>query len=362
MVSRTQLIIITVLLVIGIAGPIASMIARQHQTENKDVGENTAPPTVFTPIEKYYARTNCTIVEMYPQLFAIGVSDYGNRKEIEQALLAIDGVKSVNITRTENEGSEGLYRYDFVIECNSSSSLEYVSYKAGKIISFKGIKLASPIVATALLQLPDKVVLDDKTMDISSKSSVKGIVYPFTKPLEKTKCDVEMEVSEGKIKKIVAVESYRQYMPSYEIVKAEVNGTIENITEKVVEIEVENSTNKTVFERTFEESNGYNVDVKRMKEQNKTYFILKTDYENPLFEASFSYPVVDTYYLADIRIPDIVEVNGTKYNVSLFSTLKDKKVYNETEGNVTVDLLIQTLFGDIVSLYGSVKEPNLEVP
>lgn len=206
MATRNQLIIVTAICFLGLMGPMYFFFEPgQKALEENATASLPTEPGYFIPSSSYSAKLSASIDYKQPVLVAKGTADIANAKALELAIKPIPGVKSVNVTKSDNPGSGGLYLLSFVVELNDGNDGARVGYLLPKRL--KGVAITE-IAQPASITLPGEVTMVSQSgaeRNISTAdASVNALVFAYAKQGESYDFNAALHEAAG-LKSITAL-------------------------------------------------------------------------------------------------------------------------------------------------------------
>ncbi len=368
MKKQTAIIIITAITVIGLAmGPAASMLAKDQPEENQTDQANQKRPSgpgYITPLKEYKAQATTNVTRVMPAIIASATSNYGDRNELKEDIMSIRGVKNASVSRKENPGEEGLYKFDIRIDTTNHSMNERVNYylkqKIGEKLDF-GTK-----VSIAQLSVPKEVNATRKETGQMEKISledrnVTAMIYPHTNPGDSNTFMFTISMQGNQIKQIMAREGRKMYLPPTETWQTHKTFKIVEITGKEILAGFGNKTNTTELQQNLKEQ-GYNASVRQLPSENYP-LKLAIEYAQNLSEPGVKGNVTARYTLGKISLPNSItaskdnetkEFNLTGFNSTSFRTKKEV----EKGGKRNFLLKLETSFDDLRKVSAEIMEQD----
>ncbi|MBN3037338.1 MAG: hypothetical protein JW834_02740 [Candidatus Diapherotrites archaeon] len=395
MVSKNGLLVVSAILVVSLAVPLASMLTESAAPEAEEPVSSDAPPAVLIQIEEFSAVSSGTVLSVQPVLITTATSDLG-AQALREAIASLPGVQNVSLQQSENPGSEGLYKYDVTVTTASQADNERVSFLLTSLVS--GADFLPP-ASPAVIGLPK--VLEARngrgsTEFIEFENNVTtGYVYGFTHVGDEQLFNLEIQRSGGRIA-VMAVEAVRPYSPSVEEHEAVVAARIVEVTGEGVERHLpfgEGVDTKALFDQygvgvAFDEGLPFFTvsaddvgSVRSVLVENNVSFsessglllVSSGDYsisfiKSLLPEASVEEPhgtlwvegsplpsglpgvLVREYDMATITLPEVVLADGIAFNLSGGNILARQRVPKGAAGELNVTAVFKTAFGVVVSI------------
>lgn len=223
-IPRIYLLIMTVMLTVGLAGPVLSVFVGGPTQQPEPTPEAAQDPNAQIPqpqfirtVSEYSGIMQGTIIDVQDRFVAIGVSDLPNSDELEDRVGQIEGVDTVNVVREVNTGEEGLYVYTFQIFVDTPDLIEFVAFKMSRELSEVSF---SQMAVPATIELPETFNLTDsntgeiKEVDLTARNAdVVAVIFPYSKLGDTHEYSVVIGYSSGRIANVQAVEQFYPFTP-----------------------------------------------------------------------------------------------------------------------------------------------------
>ena len=396
METRTKWIIfMAIILAISLLWPLAYMM-RGHRVNNQanQSNQSNSGPITITPLERYIANVNGTVTSVGSTIHAVAFGNAGSREEIESEIGNWTGVKSVNVTRVESNDPNYMYQFDIQINLTNWTNAERIGFWLSKKID---LTLKSALVDVNV-SLPDNMTFQNmETKEIRvlpAPQNLKAFGYTYVKP-GKNPVYVYLEMSGGQVRRALAIAGSQFYIPPMENVFESLSGNITKLDKSVVmasvgfgktvnatelskewnasvqffpdnEIVCENATIPSGINYTlvngkqvikFNNSSDPNSITSRIKGNcdiisGKLRVEAGPDKLDSIeSNVSSIASVEDAYYLATVKIPDYIEINGEKQK-SPTQFVDNVKTYKKS-GSLNFTARITEAFGVVIGVsYG----------
>jgi hypothetical protein len=348
MVSRNQLIIVTAIVFLGLMGPI-SYFFQPGATEPAETQTTTTPTSTgyLTPVNALSGSSTAVIEFKEPRLSATAYSDFANVADIEATVLAIPGVKSVEITKEDNPGGEGLYQFTFDVGMNHGSDGMKVMYLLSRrvtSIEFSEFSQLATIILPTTITLTSITGAEEEITTVDA--AVTALVFPYAEEGQEYEFSITSKES-GAMKQILAL--MRASAPDYPVTTEEfdVKATVNSVNSYGLEAEVPQGVdvNSTLLS---EELGAQAFYIPPMTNDSNATGFLQIMSDHRIDHASVPGTVVSEFSLSDITIPDTVG----NYSTADFASLPDRKMPADAEPGDVVDSVVtlSVLFGEVDSV------------
>ncbi len=384
--TRTKWIIfMAVVLGFSVLWPLSYMLRGTHIAKANETNQ-TNNQNILRPLTEYSANFQANVTEVFPELFATGYSNYGDPKKIEKIIKSWDGVDSVNVTRLESRDPNYMYQFLIKVNLTSPDDNDRIGFWLKKKLPIK----VESVFSKVNISFPQNITFTSKTglqQTMSAPSEIKEYGYYYVKPGENP-VYVYLAMSGSVPKEAVAIAGNQFYLPPMKNYETNITGNITNITKGVILVKVPYGANINETELSSEwnatvnyfparseiicpnttkppgtvnytERGGkYIVKFNKTEGPDKLLSILPKDCQldtgalriecspermNEIAEKAKDYGnVTDMYYLARVKIPKQIIINGE--NVTLPIDFVSNVKTNKTSGEITFPLRISMAF------------------
>ncbi|GEM_PF-6689057 len=317
--KRTKWILfVAVIAALSVLWPL-SYVLRHSPSKNPQLEEDNNTVTIIEAIESYKASVTGNVTSISPELLVVAYSDFGSRDAIAKQIRSL-GVSGVNVSRSESDNENFIYRFDIMVNLTNSSDIGRVYYLITRLLN---LSIASAF-APADVTLPDNATFSGESGDVvlNIPKNTLTFVYPGTR-LGENQFTVYLEKSGPSIRRAIAIGGTPFFIPETETEYTPVTGNVVSEEFAVVKADV-SGLDLTKINET-ELGDRWNATVSLDNTSNASYLIVKAEPSrlDELEKAvSSEFNVIDSYYLSKVK----VDIDNSTYVVDNVITHGEKEV------------------------------------